>query len=137
MFPFDLEELEEGEELEEEVYKEYGIDFETGQLNGTIVEDEEAVKVWAYLALRTPRYRFQQYSWNYGSDIEDEIIGQGYSKELIDSEMKSLIEECLMIHPHIAGVSNFRIEHESSKLVCRFKIVTDFGDIEEEFNQDV
>ena len=38
--------------------KEYGIDFKTGQLTGEIVEGLEAVKVWIWLVLQTPRYRY-------------------------------------------------------------------------------
>lgn len=55
MFPF--EETEE-ETQEENLYipREYGIDFETGQLSGKMVEGYDALLVWAWLALRTPRY---------------------------------------------------------------------------------
>ena len=57
MFPF--EETEE-ETQEENLYipREYGIDFETGQLSGKMVEGYDALLVWAWLALRTPRYRY-------------------------------------------------------------------------------
>ena len=43
--------------------KEYGIDFNTGQLTGRIVEGIEAIKVWVWLCLRTQRFRYPIYSW--------------------------------------------------------------------------
>ena len=57
MSPF--EETEE-ETQEENLYipREYGINFETGQLSGKMVEGYDALLVWAWLALRTPRYRY-------------------------------------------------------------------------------
>lgn len=60
MSPF--EETEE-ETQEENLYipREYGINFETGQLSGKMVEGYDALLVWAWLALRTPRYRYYIY----------------------------------------------------------------------------
>ena len=71
MFPFDIDEGEEilTDEEDEVEYKEYGIDFETGQLTGKVVTGIEAVRVWAYLALNTAKYRFEQYSWDYGNEF--------------------------------------------------------------------
>ena len=58
-----------------EVPKEYGLDFETGQLTGEIVEGIEAIKVWIWLCLHTQRFRWPIYSWDYGADLE-QYIGQ-------------------------------------------------------------
>ena len=56
MFPF-VDTEEENTEEEQYIPKEYGINFETGQLSGKIVEGYDAILVWAWLALHTPRYR--------------------------------------------------------------------------------
>ena len=58
MFPFT--DNEEEEEQEESLYipRESGINVETGQLSGKIVEGYDALLVWAWLALQTPRYRY-------------------------------------------------------------------------------
>lgn len=37
--------------------REYGVDFQTGQLTGKIVEGIEAIKVWIWLCLHTERFR--------------------------------------------------------------------------------
>ena len=55
--------------------REYGMNFETGQLTGEIVEGLEALKVWAYLALQTAERRYYIYSWEYGHDLES-LIGK-------------------------------------------------------------
>ena len=105
MFPF--EETEE-ETQEENLYipKEYGIDFETGQLSGKMVEGYDALLVWAWLALRTPRYRYYIYSEDYGQEYED-LVGKSYSEELTDSELERMTEECLTENPYITGIENF------------------------------
>ena len=56
MFPFADTESDDITE-EEYVPKEYGIDFKTGQLSGKIVEGVDALMVWCWIALHTPRYR--------------------------------------------------------------------------------
>lgn len=78
MFPF--VDNEEEEEQEESLYipKEYGINFETGQLSGKIVEGYDALLVWVWLALQTPRYRYYIYSEDYGQEYED-LIGKSGS----------------------------------------------------------
>ena len=65
--------------------KEYEIDYKTGQLTGRTVEGLEAIKVWIWLVLQTPRYRYYIYTWDYGNEFED-LIGQGYSEEYIEAE---------------------------------------------------
>ena len=71
IYPFENAAQEEVE-AQEEVYipKEYGINFETGQLSGRVVEGLEAVKVWAWLALQTARQRYYIYSTDYGQEYE-------------------------------------------------------------------
>ena len=105
MFPF--EETEE-ETQEENLYipREYGIDFETGQLSGKMVEGYDALLVWAWLALRTPRYRYYIYSEDYGQEYEN-LVGKSYSEELTDSELERMTEECLTENPYITGIENF------------------------------
>ena len=69
MFPFADTESDDITE-EEYVPKEYGIDFKTGQLSGKIVEGVDALMVWCWIALHTPRYRYYIYSDEYGQEFE-------------------------------------------------------------------
>ena len=70
MFPF--EETE--EERKKKIYIFPGnmeLIFETGQLSGKMVEGYDALLVWAWLALKTPRYRYYIYSEDYGQEYEN------------------------------------------------------------------
>ena len=113
---------------ENKIPKEYGINFATGQLTGKIVEGAEAVKVWVWFALQTPRYRYYVYSWDYGNDFET-LIGQGYSKEYIDSEVRRMTEECLLVNKHIKSITNFSVDMEKNVLTVSFTIDTIYGEI--------
>lgn len=129
MFPFDLEDEDiEVEEKEEEIYKEYEIDWETGQLTGRIVEGLEAVKVWIYLALNTDRYVFEQFTWDYGHELGT-LIGTSNNQEYLQMEVKRMVEECLFINEHITGVSNLQCEINEEKITISFTAVTDYGEV--------
>lgn len=127
MFPF--VDNEEEEEQEESLYipREYGIDFETGQLSGKIVEGYDALLVWVWLALQTPRYRYYIYSENYGQEYED-LIGKSYSTELTDSELERMTEECLTENPYITGIENFSCVKIEEKVTVTFSLITELGD---------
>lgn len=127
MFPFI--DNEEEDEQEESLYipKEYGINFETGQLSGKIVEGYEALLVWAWLALKTSRYRYYIYSEDYGQEYED-LIGKSYSTELTDSELERMTEECLTENPYITGIENFSCEKNEEKVKVSFSLITELGD---------
>lgn len=113
---------------------EFGIDFNEGQLTGDIVEGSEAIKVWAWLALKTERYKFRQFSWNYGCEIND-LIGTQFSEEYTKAQAKTMIEDCLLINKYITGITNFECKFTQDRLKVEFTIVTDFG--EEEVKIDV
>lgn len=107
--------------------KEYGIDFKTGNMTGKIVEGIEAIKVWVYLVLKTTKYRYWGYSWNYGNELED-LIGKQYSKEYINSEAKRMLEDCLLINENIISISNVETSMLNDKLTISFNINTKFGE---------
>lgn len=127
----DDEELEELEDLEEEIKppKEYGIDFKTGQLTGAIVEGKEAVKVWIWLVLQTPRYRYYIYTWDYGNEFED-LMGQAYTREYIETEAQRMTEECLLVNENIEGITEFSVSMADNIVTISFTANTIYGDIE-------
>lgn len=128
MFPFELDEDTEMVEKEEVPYREYEIDFRTGQLTGRIVEGLEAVKVWIYLALNTDRYCFGQYSWDYGSEINS-LAGSSADPEYISMNAKRMLSECLLQNPHISGIGDFEAEIEDGKISIFFVAETDYGKV--------
>ena len=111
------------------VPKEYEIDFETGQLTGKIVEGLEAIKIWIWLALQTPRYRYYIYSWNYGNEFED-LIGHGNTEEYIETEAHRLTEDCLLINENINSITDFKIKIENEQLTISFTANTIYGAIQ-------
>lgn len=127
-----FENIAENEDEEISEPWDYGVDFDTGQLSGEIVRGVEALKVWAFFALQTARYRYRAFSWNYGSETDD-MIGKSYGRDYTESEVKRMISECVCCHPNIESCENFSVRFEDSAIEVSFSIVTDFGAGEMEF----
>lgn len=128
----ELETLEVDEDDDESsvtIPYEYGIDFSTRQLTGEIVSGIDAVKVWAWLALLTARYRYLIYSWEYGCELES-LIGTEYSEEFTTARAKKFITECLMQNPYITGIANYKPQFDKDQLKVEFTLLTEFGEEE-------
>ena len=72
--------------MELSIFKEAKWDFENNipvYKNGSpvVVSGKEAVLVWAWKALHTPRFRHEIYTWDYGNEV-DSLIGQPFSEEV-------------------------------------------------------
>ena len=116
------------------VYREIAWNFERNEPvieNGEfkIVEKNEAIKIWVYLALMTNNKQYPIYSWDYGSEVK-ELIGKDYTKALVEAEAKRLIEECLLINPYILEVEVVNTSFIDTTLTCDIKITTIYGDME-------
>ena len=133
-FPFISPPVELEASNEFPVYREIAWDFEKNEPiieNGEfkIVEENEAIKVWVYLALSTNNKQYPIYSWDYGSEVK-ELIGKDYTKALVEAEAKRLIEECLLINPYILEVEVINTSFVDTTLTCDIKITTIYGDME-------
>jgi hypothetical protein len=126
-FPFETDETVAVEETVT-VPREYGIDFDTGQLTGKMVEGAEAIKAWIYNVLRTQRYRFNIFSWDYGNELED-LIGQSYTQEYLNVEAKRMVEDCLSVNEYITSIDNFSVDLIDDKLSISFTANTLFGEV--------
>ena len=73
------------------------------------VTENEAIKVWIYKALRTERFRYLAYSWQYGLELEP-FIGKVMSVQQRYSELKHVIIECLMVNPYIRSIDSIAID---------------------------
>jgi hypothetical protein len=116
------------------MYKEIAWDFkkdapilENGDFK--IIEGNNAIKVWIYKALLTPRYSYSIYSWNYGSELMD-LIGKAYTPSLINEEAKRYIKEALLINPYILEVDVIDTDFKDSMLSANIKITTIYGESE-------
>lgn len=129
LFPAYVEDDENLEELNEEIEtpREFGLDFETGQLTGVIVEGIEAIKVWCYIALQVARYRYFICSWEYGNELED-LYGKGYSAEHLESEISRMIEECLLVSEYIESVSVTDARYIGGRFTANISVTTIYGE---------
>ena len=110
------------------LYKEVAWDFknnipilENGDFK--IVEGNNAIKVWVYKAILTPRYNYSIYTWDYGSELLD-LIGKAYTPSLTKEEAKRLIKEALEINPYILEVEITDISFKDSLLSATVKVKT-------------
>ena len=136
MFPFDVDETEDLagiEPIEMQESSDYEINFETNELTGRIITGLEAVKQWAQMCLGTDRYYYNQYSWDYGSELR-ELIGKEYQLDYITSECKRIIEDCLSVNPEITGIQDLEIMHVDDLLIVNFTLLTIYGSEEMSVN---
>ena len=116
------------------LYKEVAWDFKRNipiieKRDFKIVEGNEAIKVWVYKALLTPRYQYSIYTWNYGSELLS-LIGKAYTPQLTKSEAKRYIEEAIKINPYILEVNVLDTDFKDGVLSASIKIVTIYGESE-------
>ena len=109
--------------------REYGIDFDTGQLTGKIVEGIEAIKVWIWLCLHTERFRHAIYSSDYGTSFE-QYIGHALSDEYINTDCESEVTDALLINDYIESIENFGAVKDGEHLRISFRVMTKFGSLE-------
>ena len=108
--------------------KTYLFDFDKGDFvirDGKLVECDgvEAIKVWIEKILRTEKGRFKIYdNPEYGCHLEDLIIGNSYTPEFIEAELKREIEEALLLNSQITSVTNFKISREKNSLTVEMEV---------------
>ena len=95
------------------VAKEIAIDFSTGNpiiKNGdfVIVEKNEAIKVWCYYALKIAKGRFLAFTNNYGSELEEKLIGKQYNSDTYN-KIKRIVEDCLLVNKYIKSIDDITV----------------------------
>ena len=122
------------EEKDLPLYKEYAWNFEMDKFiyddtgNHVLVEGNEAIKVWIYKPLKTERFRYTAYSWQYGIELK-KFIGKVMSVGERISEFKRAIIECLMVNPYIKSIDSITITQEKTKLICKINLTTVYGEL--------
>ena len=109
------------------VAKEIAIDFSTGNpiiKNGdfVIVEKNEAIKVWCYYALKIAKGRFLAFTNNYGSELEEKLIGKQYNSDT-HSKVKRIVEDCLLVNPYIKSIDNIQV-YFNDRLTIEIELTT-------------
>lgn len=131
LFPFFGDHVQEDTVEELPLYKEVAWDFihnipllKNGDYE--IVTGNLAIETWAYKALKTVRYRWEIYSTDFGSEI-DNLIGESYTPNLTKAECVRYIEEALLINPYIRSISNVQVGFEKGFLTVVGDMETVYG----------
>lgn len=138
IFPF----VEIDEELEEEtaeelpMAREYAWDFQKEDFkrrDGKMykVEGKEAVKIWVWKLLKTPRYRYLIFTWDYGNEL-DELIGKGYTPNYTNAEAKGYVEEAIEynLQGYVTAIKDMDVTFDDGVLVMDMTIETPYGEVE-------
>ena len=121
------------------IFKEYAIDFKTGEYikdennDVKVLEKNEALKVWIFKALKTERFRYNEvHSNEYGSELKINI-GTIYQKSVKDALMINQIRDTLLVNPYISECYNFEISNEDEYIPqITFSVKTIYGELEME-----
>ena len=94
------------------------------------VDNLKAMEQAIYKIIRTERYRYKIYSWNYGIELED-LFGMPVSYCIPEIERR--IKEALLQDTRIIEVTDFEFETSKRGVVfTKFKVSTIFGNIDTE-----
>lgn len=108
--------------------KTYLFDFDKGDFvvrDGKLVECDgvEAIRVWIEKIIRTEKNRYPIYNGTeYGCHLEDLIIGNNYTVEFIEAELKREIEEALLQNPQISNVSGFQLVRDANSITVTLEV---------------
>ena len=129
MFPNSIDITLDNESNTSSGTKSYMFDFENGDFvvrDGKIIECDgiESIKVWIEKILRTEKDRYPIYdNTEYGCHLEDLIIGNSYTAEFIEAELKREIEDALKQNPWITSVTNFNITRNTNAITVTLEVV--------------
>ncbi len=116
------------------LYREVKWDYENNEpvfKNGlpVIVTGKDAILVWAWKALNTPRFKHEIYTWDFGCEAEA-LVGQPFTGELKRSEAARYVRECLLVTPYITGVTDVSVSFTEGVLTVGCKIETIYGEVQ-------
>lgn len=129
MFPNSTDIMLDGKTKSSSGTKSYIFDFTTGDFvvrDGKLIECDgiSAIKVWIEKILRTEKGRYPIYdNTEYGCHLEDLIIGNSYTAEFVEAELKREIEDALKQNPQITSVTNFNITRNTNAITVTLEVV--------------
>ena len=94
-----------------------------------VVTEKEALKVWIWRALRTPRFKYEIYTWAYGSEF-DSLLGQAYTDAVKTAEAPRYLRECLLVNPYITAVKDIAVSFEAARLTVKGTATTIYGEVD-------
>lgn len=113
--------------------REYAWDFTKNTFllvdgKNVFVTGREAVKIWVWKALQTPKGVYKAYSSNFGNELET-LINQSLSSAALSSEIERYLKESLLVNPYITGISNVTLSVDGSKTSVDFTAATIYGEV--------
>lgn len=93
------------------------------------VTGKDAVAVWCWKALHTPRFSCAIYSRNYGLDSQ-ELIGRAYTDLLKQAVAARCVQDCLRVSRYVTSVSEISVEFSGSSLHVSCMVRTIYGSLE-------
>ncbi|KLU64010.1 hypothetical protein DEAC_c40040 [Desulfosporosinus acididurans] len=113
--------------------KEYAWDYINNDFllvdgKNVVVTGQDAVKVWIWKALQTPKNRYKAYSGSFGNDLES-LIATGFSPAALSSEVERYLKESLLINPYITGIADISLSTDGSKANVSFTATTIYGEV--------
>ena len=114
------------------LYTDVAMDYEKGipLFSGgepVVVTGLEAVKSWAWRAIKTARYVYSCYTWDYGCELET-LVGQPYRQDTRRSEAVRYVEEALTVCPYITSATARVERFEGSTLTVSVRMRTVYGE---------
>lgn len=106
----------------------YRIDLINKRVRG-MVDGLDAVKQAVYKILRTERFWYLIYDFNYGVEL-DRLVGS--NPLFIESELTRRITEALKQDDRILRIENMVVTINGDSLLAEFTVVTKFGDFRAE-----
>lgn len=116
------------------LFREYAYDFEKHCLKldddgrTYLVQGNEALRIWIYFALETARYRYTAYDTTFGSEIEEQLIGQPMNDEVTQMELERYTTEALMCNPYIEELSEFDFVLQKDGIKESFRCRSVYGE---------
>ena len=129
MFPNSTDIMIPNENIASSGTKSYLFDYDSGDFvvrDGKLIECDGigAIKVWIEKILRTEKGRYTIYAdTEYGCHLEDLIIGNSYTVEFIEAELKREIEDALKQNSQIKSVTNFQIIRSKHSITVTLEVV--------------
>ena len=109
------------------------INEERAEIRGT-VDELEAMKQAVHKILRTERYRYEIYDWNFGVELED-LYGKNVT--YVIPELKKRIEDALLADDRVTAVTDFSFVQEKGRVTADCMVHTIFGEIRAERTVDI
>lgn len=115
---------------EQETSRTWRLDFEKGRVIG-MVDDLEAVKQAVFKIVKTERFQYLIYSFDYGIEMQNML---GKSPLYVQTELRRRIQEALLQDDRIQSIEGLTMDINGDELTARFTVVTNYGNFEAEVN---